>query len=244
MRIIVSGAAGFMGREVLALCRDGYRGALCVGCVDIRAGDGISPSLADCPATADVLIDFSHHTGTLSLLAEAEKRGLPAVIATTGHTDEEKNGILRFSRNLPVFFSANTSVGVALMARLVRETASLLPQAEIEIIETHHSRKLDAPSGTALMLADSIREARPDLHPHTGRTGHQKRDPAEIGIHSVRIGNVVGRHEVMFSTGSETVTITHEAHSRTLFAQGAIAAAEFLIGKPAGLYTMKDVLGG
>ena len=90
MRIIVSGAAGFMGREVLALCRDGYRGALCVGCVDIRAGDGISPSLADCPAAADVLIDFSHHTGTLSLLAEAEKRGLPAVIATTGHTDEEK----------------------------------------------------------------------------------------------------------------------------------------------------------
>ena len=135
-------------------------------------------------------------------------------------------------------------LGVALAARLVREAAAILPGAEVEIIETHHSRKLDAPSGTALMLADSVREARPELSPHTGRSGHGKREPSEIGIHAVRIGNVVGRHEVIFSTGSETVTITHEAHSRSLFAAGALVAAEFLVGRPAGLYTMKEVLGG
>lgn len=241
MRIIVSGASGFMGREVLALCTGDN---VAVGRVDIVGGEGVHTSLADCPAAADVLIDFSHHTGTLALLDEAVRRSLPAVIATTGHTEEEKAGILAAAKKIPVFFSANTSLGVALAARLVREAAAILPGAEVEIIETHHSRKLDAPSGTALMLAESIREARPELTPHTGREGHGKREPNEIGIHAVRIGNVVGRHEVIFSTGNETVTVTHEAHSRALFAQGALVAAEFIVGRPAGLYTMKEVLGG
>lgn len=241
MRVIVSGACGFMGREVLSLCETAYRDATCVGQVDIRAEGDALPTLADCTAEADVLIDFSHHTGTASLLAEAIRRGLPAVIATTGHTEEEKAEILRASKQIPLFFSANYSLGVALTARLVRETAALLPGAEVEIIETHHSRKIDAPSGTALMLAESVREARQDLSVHAGRAGHGKREPNEIGIHAVRIGNVVGRHEVIFSTGSESITITHEAHARTLFAQGAIAAAEFLCTKPAGLYTMKDL---
>lgn len=241
MRVIVSGALGFMGREVLALCTGDIT---CVGRVDIVGGEGICATLADCPAAADVLIDFSHHTGTLALLEEAVRRSLPAVIATTGHTEEEKAGILAAAKKIPIFFAANTSLGVALAARLVREAAAILPGADVEIIETHHTRKLDAPSGTALMLAESIREARPELTPHTGREGHGKREPNEIGIHAVRIGNVVGRHEVIFSTGNETVTVTHEAHSRALFAQGAMVAAEFIVGRPAGLYTMKEVLGG
>lgn len=240
MRVIISGALGFMGREVETLCKK--NNIECVGKIDIAGGEGILPSLSDCTEKADVLIDFSNHTGTLKLLDEAIEKGIPAVIATTGHTEEEKAGIIEASKKIPIFFSYNASIGVAVTARLVKEAATLLKGADIEIVEKHHNRKLDAPSGTAIMLSESIKEARPELHVNTGRSGICKREPDEIGISSIRSGNIVGIHEVILNTGNETLTIRHEAHSRALFADGALVAAKFLIGKKAGLYNMKDIM--
>ena len=164
------------------------------------------------------------------------------MIATTGHTEEEKELIRRASSTIPVFYSANMSVGVAVICRLAKQAAAAFPEADVEIVETHHHRKMDAPSGTALMLAEGIREVRPDSVITTGRSGQGKREANEIGIQSVRLGNVVGIHEIMISTGNETITIKHEASDRALFADGAAVAAEYLICKSAGLYNMNDYM--
>lgn len=243
MKLIVCGACGFMGKELLSLCDQNYRGAQIGGKVDIAGGDGICTSLSEVKNTADcTVVDFSHHTAIAALLESAVKRSLPCVIATTGHTDEEKALIMEASEHIPIFYSANFSLGVALLTKLVRTVSAFLPESEIEIVETHHNRKLDAPSGTALMLADAAAESRPDAAIHTGRTGRGKREANEIGIQSLRYGNIVGIHEVIFSTGNETITLKHEAHSRALFAQGAVVAAEFLSKQKPGLYDMKDLM--
>jgi len=187
-------------------------------------------------------VDFSHHSATEVLLAFVKAHHLPLVLATTGHTEEEKAAILAAATEVPLFFSANCSLGVALLIELAKKTAAAMPDAEIEIIEKHHDRKLDAPSGTALAIADAIREVRPEATVNCGRSGHGKRTPNEIGVHAIRMGNIVGEHEVMIGTNSQTITLKHEAHSRALFAEGALAAAAFLQGKPAGLYDMKSMI--
>ena len=143
---------------------------------------------------------------------------------------------------IPVFHSANISLGVALLVELAKKTAAAMPDAEIEIIEKHHDRKLDAPSGTALMIANAIREVRPEATNHCGRSGQGKRTPEEIGIHAIRMGNIVGEHEVIIGTQAQTITLKHEAHSRALFAEGAIVAADYICGRPAGLYKMDDMV--
>ena len=171
-------------------------------------------------------------------------RTLPVVVATTGHTAEEKEKIAAAAKRVPVFCSANMSMGVAVLADLARRAAAAFPEADIEIVETHHNQKLDVPSGTALLLADAVREAREDAVLLVGRHENGKRAAREIGIHSVRLGGEVGTHEILISTGSETITLKHQAHSRALFAEGALRAAAFLIGKPAGLYSMKDIIEG
>lgn len=241
MRVIISGANGFMGREVNALCEKSFKNATCVGKIDI-AGEGVYKSLAECKEEADVLIDFSFHTATKQLLLDAIKKNLPCVIATTGHTEEEKQDIIEASKKIPVFFASNYSLGVAVTSNLIKTAVSYMDGADIEIIETHHNRKVDAPSGTALSLANSVLEVRPELKIKAGRNGYSKREENELGIQSIRMGNVVGIHEVMINTGSETITIKHEAHARSLFANGAITAAEFLISQPAGLYDMKSLI--
>ena len=167
---------------------------------------------------------------------------LPLVLATTGQTDEERAEILAASEKIPLFFAANYSLGIALLIELAKKTAALMPDAEIEIIEKHHDRKLDAPSGTALAIAKAICEVRPAATIHNGRSGYGKRTPEEIGIHAIRMGNIVGEHEVIIGTPNQTLTLKHEAHSRSLFAEGALAAAEFLCDKPAGLYDMKSLV--
>ena len=256
MKIIISGLLGHMGREVLNLAENGVRGASAVGGVDPMYAGGESPvpcarsfeEAASDPAlnplfrSADCIVDFSRHDGAGPLLRYAVSCGIPAVIATTGHTEEEKTMIREASERIPVFFSANMSLGIALLVELAKQAAAALPEAEIEIVEKHHDRKLDAPSGTALMLAEAIREVRPAAYPVTGRSGHSKRTADEIGIHAIRMGNIVGEHEVIIGTPNQTITLKHEAHSRALFAEGALAAAAFLIGKPAGLYDMKDLV--
>ena len=248
MKILLNGYRGFMGREVAKLCEAGYRGAsLGIG-VDVSA-DG---SDACCVASLsevknareiDCVVDFSHHSCAPALLDFCVENGLAAVIATTGHTPEEKAAVLAASEKIPVFYSGNMSLGIALLIELAKTAAKTMPEAEIEIVEAHHNRKLDAPSGTALMIADAITQVRPEAYAHSGRTGQGKRDPKEIGIHSLRMGNVVGIHEVIVATENQTITLKHEAHNRALFAEGALAAAEFLCGKGAGLYTMNDIVG-
>ena len=256
MKIIVSGALGHMGREVLALAAEGVRGAEAVGGIDPMYGGGDAPvpcvrsfeeafshpAYGDAFRSADCVVDFSRHDAVGALLEFARRTGMPAVIATTGHTDEENALIREAAGEIPVFLAANMSLGIALLIELAKQAAAAMPEAEIEIIEKHHDRKLDAPSGTALKIADAIREVRPEAYPVTGRSGYRKRTADEIGIHAVRMGNIVGEHEVIIGTPNQTVTLKHEAHSRALFAEGALAAASFLIGKPAGLYGMNDLV--
>ncbi len=245
MNILVSGIGGHMGREVASLCEAGYRGAALVGGVDpFTTGDNIYTDYTAVPhgAEIDCIVDFSIHTATPDLLGFASTRGIPVVVATTGHTPDEIAAIRDAAETIPVFHSANMSLGVALLVELAKTAVRAMPDADIEIVETHHNRKLDAPSGTALMLADAITEVREDAVKHCGRAGQVKREKNEIGIHAVRHGNIVGIHEVIVGTATQTITLKHEAHSRALFAEGALAAAAFLVGRDAGLYDMKSLV--
>ena len=246
MRVLVHGITGHMGRIVARMAAEGVCGATLAGGVspDVAVEENnLFKSFASCNAGCDVVIDFSFHGAVKGLLDYCVEHRLPAVVATTGHTEEEKALIAQAAKSVPVFFSANMSVGVAVTADLARKAAAAFPDADIEIVETHHNRKVDVPSGTALLLADSIRQARPECTYNIGRPVDGKRRKDEIGIHSLRIGNVVGIHEILISTGSETITIRHECHSRDLFAEGAIRAAAFICGKGPGLYNMKDMIG-
>ncbi len=235
-----------MGQIVGRMASEGVCGATLAGGVspDVETEEGgLFRSFANCTAQCDVVVDFSFHGAVKDLLDYCVSRRLPVVVATTGHTDEEKALITGAAKSIPVFFSANMSVGIAVTADIARKVASSFPDADIEIVETHHNRKVDVPSGTALLLADSIRQARPESGYNIGRPENGRRTKEEIGIHSVRLGNVVGIHEILVSTGSETITIKHECHSRDLFAEGAIRAAAFICGKGPGLYNMKDMIG-
>ena len=239
MNIIIHGSTGRMGRKLLELL-DGS--AVHTLAAAVSPEEDVLKTLNDYQGPADLIIDFSFHGAVYDLLDYAEARNLPVVIATTGHTAEEKARIAEGAKKIPVFYSGNMSVGVALLVRLAKLTAQTFPNAEIEIIETHHNQKLDAPSGTALMIADGIKSVKPEATYHMGRSGQAKRTREEIGIHAIRIGNVVGVHEVLVSTGTQTITLKHEAHDRMLFAEGAVAAGEYLVGQPAGLYNMDTML--
>lgn len=246
MKILICGVGGRMGREVAKMALDGARGAVPVAGFDIVPMDTREfRTYTDWNAveeTPDCIIDFSHHTGTAAMLDFAIAKGIPAVVATTGHTDDEMNIIKAAAEKIPVFHSANMSLGIALLVELAKTTAKTFPDADIEIIEKHHNRKLDAPSGTALLLANAIKEVREKARFVFGRSGQAKRETDEIGVHAIRMGNIIGEHEVIVGTDTQTVTLKHEAHSRALFAEGAIAAAEFVIGKPAGMYDMKKMI--
>ena len=179
---------------------------------------------------------------TNELINYAISKNKPVVIATTGQTEEEKNKILEASKIIPVFYAANYSLGIAVLINQAKKIVSLLDNADIEIVETHHNRKLDAPSGTALAIANGLKEVRKDANIICGRNGNKKREKNDIGINSIRLGNVVGIHEVLISTEHECISIKHEAYDRGLFAEGAIKAIKFMSGKPKGLYSMKDLL--
>ncbi len=247
MKIILNGLNGYMGGEVARLCKESYHGAQLVMGIDPSDGGEWNIPVyesADCAETveADCIIDFSHHSAAPAILSLAKREGLPIVVATTGHTEGELAMIQEAAEHVPVFFSANMSLGVALLVELAKRTAAAMPDADIEIVEKHHTRKVDAPSGTALMLAREICSVRPEAYVNAGRSGRGRRDENEIGIHAIRIGNVVGEHEVIVATPSQTITLKHEAHSRSLFAEGAISAAEFLVNMPSGLYDMKSLV--
>ena len=246
MKVIVHGVTGKMGQVVANLTKNGYAGSEYVAGISpdvVTEMPGLYKTPEKCTEQADVLIDFSFHGATKALLDYCVSRNLAAVIATTGHTEEEEAYIKKASEKIAVFHSANMSVGVAVTADLVKRATKAFPGANIEIIETHHNQKLDAPSGTALIMANAVQEVRPECTINSGRTGHGKRTENEIGIHSLRIGNVVGLHEILISTGNETITIKHQANSRDLFGEGAVRAAQFICNKKPGLYNMTDLVG-
>jgi 4-hydroxy-tetrahydrodipicolinate reductase len=172
------------------------------------------------------------------------RNNLPLVLATTGQTEEERASIRAAAEKIPLFFAANFSMGVALLIELAKKAAAVMPEAEIEIIEKHHNRKLDAPSGTALMIADAITEGAAEAHPYVYDRHAERRARArgEIGLHAVRGGTIVGEHEVMFCGKDEVITLSHSAASREVFATGALRAAHFMTGKSAGLYNMDHVV--
>ena len=239
MRAILCGANGAMGKLI-----DQILGEKVVGRVSIDGENNVPKTFAELGNVGgDMLIDFSHHTAIADVLAYAKAHNCAVVVGTTGHTPEEKELIYKAAETLPVFYSGNMSLGIAVLCRLAKQAAAAFPDADIEILEVHHNRKVDAPSGTAHMLFNAIRQVRPTAVEACGRAGEGKRKKDEIGIASLRMGNVVGVHEVHICTPSQTLTLRHEAGSRKMLAGGAVDAAMFLESKNAGLYTMEELLG-
>ncbi|MGM9626108.1 MAG: 4-hydroxy-tetrahydrodipicolinate reductase [Eubacteriales bacterium] len=249
MKFIIHGAAGRMGQNLIAAAEKA--GHTVAACVDIlyRDADKRNPAypcfadIADCTVSADCIIDFSNHVTTIPLLTYASEHGIPVMLATTGQTDEEKAFIEAAAGTIPVFRASNMSLGIATLVSLVRTAVCMFPDADVEIVEKHHNQKLDVPSGTALTLAEAVKSVRSEAEFVIGRHENGKRRKEEVGIHSLRLGNVVGEHEVIIATGNETITLKHEAHSRAVFADGAILAAAYLAERDRpGIYTMEDLV--
>ena len=238
MRAIVCGANGAMGRLICAAL-----GEEVVGRVSLDGENGVPKTFEELgKVEADVVIDFSHHSAIADVLAYTKSIGAAVVIGTTGHTPEEKELITQAAQEIPVFFSGNVSLGIAVLCRLAKQAAAFFPDADIEIVEVHHTRKVDAPSGTALMLFNAIKEVRPQAVANCGRAGEGKRTKEEIGISALRMGNVVGIHEIHICTPNQTLTLRHEAGTRAMLADGAVDAARFMVGKAKGFYNMENIL--
>ena len=244
MKIIINGALGKMGVELTRIINESEKDYAVAAGVDPRAdgSDNVFAKLSDYTGDADIIIDFSHHAATKDLMEYATNCNIPVIVSTTGHDETELAIIKEASAKIPVFHSANMSLGVAMLSDFACCAATLMPDADIEIVETHHNQKLDAPSGTALMLAGDIKCVKEDAELICGRNGQHKREKQEIGIHAIRRGGVIGIHEIIFTSGAETITIKHEAHSRSLFAEGALVAADFIINKKPGLYNMNSLV--
>lgn len=238
IKVIVNGATGRQGRILCQKIKEDPEYTLVAACSK-RAE---SPSISEIQEPADVIIDFSNHEATKELTEYAAQRKIPVVIATTGRTAEEEDMVHACARQVPVFSSANMSVGIAKMCQIAKDVIKTFPSAEVEIIECHHNRKVDVPSGTALMCANTIRQERPESELVIGRHENGRRNPTDIGIHSLRYGNESGTHRIIFSCGNETLELCHRAEDVALFTDGALAAAKFLMEQPAGLYGMKDML--
>ncbi len=246
MKILISGALGFMGREVAAQAKaNGIEVACGVDVVPGTADYPLYTNFENCPPV-DVIVDFSTWKPGADLLTYAVKHRIPAVIATTGLSEEQLAAIDEAAKVIPIFRSGNMSLGIALLRALAKKAASVLGENfDIEIVEAHHNRKADAPSGTALMLLDAVKDGCESPREAVyGRHGRDcKRRKQEIGVHALRGGTVTGEHEVMFLGTSERVKISHSAENRSVFAAGALRAAEFLMGQKPGLYSMDDVVG-
>lgn len=251
--IILNGCCGKMGKAV-------YNQSLADDGVKIIAGVDIAVT-PDMPfpcysawqsipqeiiKSTGVIVDFSNPIALGGLLEFAVANSLPAVIATTGFNDAQVGLIKAASKRIPVFFTANMSLGVNLLAELAKKAARVLGGSfDIEIVEMHHNQKLDSPSGTALMLADAINEEFSGSleYEYDRHTKREKRPRGEIGIHSIRGGTVTGEHQIIFAGHDEVITLSHSARSKELFATGALSAAVFIDGRQSGLYTMADILG-
>ena len=238
LRILLHGAKGRMGQAIAAAAP-----AAGVAVVGVDQGDDPAPLVPQ----VDVVVDFSFHSATAGIAALAARHGKPLVIGTTGHTEAEKTAIRKATAGIPVVWAGNYSIGVNLLNALVRRATRVLGDGwDVELVEMHHRLKKDAPSGTAEKLLEILRDERKVgadqlRHGRSGLVG--ERTPSEIGVHALRGGDVIGDHTVLFASDGERLELTHKASSRTIFAQGALRAARWVVGKPAGLHGMEAVLG-
>ncbi|MGN0624620.1 MAG: 4-hydroxy-tetrahydrodipicolinate reductase [Oscillospiraceae bacterium] len=246
--IAICGACGKMGRVIYDIISNRS------DCKVVAGVDKVAESYADFPVVEkisqlperpDVLIDFSHPSLLDDLLEYCLTNGVAAVIATTGYSSEQIAKIHKAAESIPVFFTFNMSLGINLLAELAKKAVDVLgDQFDIEIIEKHHNQKIDAPSGTAIMLANAINEEADNKYNYVydRHSVRAKRTKTEIGMHAIRGGTIVGEHEIIFAGRDEVISLKHEAHSKSVFAVGSVNAAVFLKGKPAGLYAMSDLL--
>lgn len=245
--LVISGCGGRMGRVVRQLCATDPEIRIAAGFDLLGASDSDFPVFSSPDqfrGPADVVIDFSHPAALTPLLAFCKKHGAAAVLATTGYSPEQLCEIDEAAKTVPIFRSANMSLGINVVIELVKKAAAVLDGYDIEIVERHHNRKVDAPSGTALMLADAAASVKPGgaEYVYDRHSVRQPRDAQEIGISSLRGGTIVGDHEVIFAGRDEVIELHHHAASREIFANGAVKAAKFLIGKAPGLYSMAELV--
>ncbi len=248
-RIILSGCNGHMGKVIAELVK-GRDDCTIVAGVDPFIGENsgfpVYSKISDVNEEADAVIDFSHPSALSSLLEySVDGSKTPLILCTTGYSTEQVESIKEASNTVPVFYSRNMSLGINLLIELSKKAAAVLGDMfDVEIIEKHHNLKIDAPSGTALMIADGIKSVREDdpYYMYDRHSQRKKRDKNEIGIHAIRGGTIVGEHEVIFAGRHELLSISHSAQSKELFAVGALNAAKFMAGKPAGLYDMSAMI--
>ncbi len=249
-KIIMHGCNGKMGQVISGICAEDAEVEIVAG-IDIadnrENGYPVYTDIDNCDVEADVIIDFSSSVAVDKLLEYSKRRGIPVVLCSTGLSPEQLTKVSNASKDVAILKSANMSLGINTIIKLLKDAANVFAPAgyDIEIVEKHHNQKVDAPSGTALALADSINEARGNEYEYVydRSSVRKKRDKKELGISAVRGGTIVGEHEVIFAGIDEVVEIKHTAYSKSVFAKGAVEAAKFLAGKPAGMYDMSDVIG-
>lgn len=246
-KVLLVGACGKMGRAVSGCIAalDDIEIVCGVDKAEVFSNYPIYHDFNAVKEEVDVIIDFSHVSLLDSILDYAVKNNIPAVLATTGYDESQINRIHETSKIIPIFFTFNMSLGVNLLCSLAKKAAAILGDAfDIEIVEKHHNQKIDAPSGTAIMLANAVNDMFEDQkhYEYDRHSKRSKRSKSEIGIHSIRGGTIVGEHDVIFAGHDEVITLSHSAGSKEVFASGAIKAAKFISGKTAGLYDMKDVV--
>lgn len=246
--ILLCGCAGKMGAAVRSLVNEREDCRIAAG-VDLAAADMGFPvygSIAQAAEPVDVVVDFSHPDALASILDYCRSHpGTAAVLCTTGYSPQQTEEVRAAARELPIFYSRNMSLGINLLMELARQAERVLGSGfDVEIVEAHHNQKIDAPSGTALMLADAVNQVRAGemKYAYDRHSQRKKRDPGEIGIHSVRGGIIVGEHQVIFAGRHELITLSHSAQSKELFAAGAVNAAVFMAGRRAGLYDMSHLV--
>ena len=250
VKVCIRGSSGRMGHFIADIAghREDCKIIAGVDINPVKYGDfPVYTELSQMPEKPDVVIDFTRPDELDEMLGYCLTNGAGLVAATTGYSPEQVAKIKSAGSQIPVFFTANMSMGINLLSELVKKAAAFLGDGfDVEIVERHHNQKVDAPSGTALMLADSVNEARGHKYGYTydRHSVRRKRDPSEIGIHSVRGGTIVGDHEVIFAGRDEVITLSHSAFSKEVFAVGAVNAAVFIADKGPGLYSMKDLLEG
>lgn len=250
VRVIMHGCNGKMGQVITGLLAKDEEAQIVAGIDPFDDGHNAYPvfsSFHDCIVKADVIIDFAAAKAVDGLLDYSVKNNIPVVLCTTGLSDEQMEKVREVSKSVAILKSANMSLGINTLFKLLRQAAAILAPAgfDMEIVEKHHNQKVDAPSGTALALADSLKEALDDSYYYKFDRSQErkKREEKEIGISAVRGGTIVGEHEVFFCGEDEVIEFKHTAYSKSIFAKGAIEAAKFLAGKPAGMYDMSDVIG-
>ena len=249
VKILMHGCNGKMGRMITEIVKNEEDAVIAAG-VDKFTGIPndypVFEKITQCDVDVDVVIDFSNAGAVDELLDYCVKKSLPVVLCTTGLSDEQLKKVDECSKKIAVLKSANMSMGINLLLKLLKDAAKVLAPAgyDIELVEKHHNQKLDAPSGTALALADSINEAMGNEYEYVYDRSQvrKKRDTKEIGISAVRAGTIVGEHEVIFAGTDEVIEFKHTAYSRSVFAKGAVEAGKFLAGQPAGMYDMGDVI--